>query len=57
MQLIGQYPDTPGGGGGGNRSSGRAVLSSCSDEVKIKENRGRVVVDRFRSHHTSVSVN
>ena len=43
IELIGQYPDTP----GGHRSPGRAVLSSCSDEVKIKGNRGHVVVDRF----------
>ena len=43
MELIGQYPDTP----GGHRSPDRAVLSSWSDEVKIKGNRGRAVFDRF----------
>ena len=43
IELIGQYPDTP----GGDRSPGRVILSSCSDEVKIKGNRGHAVVDRF----------
>ena len=43
MELIGQYPDTP----WGYRLPGRAVLSSCSDEVKIKGNRGCAVVNHF----------
>ena len=43
MELIGQYPDIP----GGYRPPGQSVVSSCSDEVKIKGYWGCAVVDRF----------
>ena len=43
MVLIGQYPDIP----GGYRPPGQSVVSSCSDEVKIKGYWGCAVVDRF----------
>ena len=43
MELIGQCHDTP----GCYRSPNIAVSSSCSEEVKIKGNRGCAVVDCF----------
>ena len=43
VELIGQYHDTP----GCYRSPDIAVISSCSEEVKIKGNTGRAVVDCF----------
>ena len=52
MELIGQYPDTA----GGHRPPGRAVLSSCSDEVN---NIGGVLllVVSFTLYICGVSVN
>ena len=41
MEIMGQYPDAPGA-----IPLGRAVLSSCSDDVKIKGYRGCAVVGR-----------
>ena len=41
MEIMGQYPDAPGA-----IPPGRVVLSSCSDDVKIKGYRGCAVVGR-----------
>ena len=50
MQTMGQYSDTP----GGYIPPGRAVLSSCSDDVKIKRYwGGGCCYLPFRSHCTS----
>ena len=43
METMSQYPDVP----GGYIPPGRAVFSSCSDDVKIKGYWGCDVVDRF----------
>ena len=54
MQTMGQYSDTP----GGYIPPGRAVLSSCSDDVKIKRYRGGggVTASIWQCCHTWVAV-